>query len=53
MSDPVSTAVQGVDSVALAGTQAVHSFSMYGMFMQADLVVKLVMIMLLLASMWC
>ena len=53
MSDPASTAVQGVDSVALAGSQAIHSFSMYGMFMQADIVVKLVMILLLMASFWC
>lgn len=50
----ISTAVQGVESAALAGTTNVaHSFSMYGMFMQADIVVKLVIIMLLLASMWC
>lgn len=53
MADPVSTAVQGVDSASLAGTAAMHHFSMYGMFMQADLVVKLVMIMLMLASFWC
>lgn len=55
MSDTaVSTAVQGVEAAALAGTTSVaHSFSMYGMFMQADIVVKLVMIMLLLASFWC
>lgn len=54
MADPVSTAVQGVDSTALAGTAAVvHNFSMYGMFMQADWIVKIVMILLLLASFWC
>ena len=56
MADPVSTAVQGVDSVNLAGTAAgnvVHSFSMWGMFMQADWVVKGVMIMLIMASFWC
>ena len=52
MADPVSTAVQGVDSTALAGT-AMHDFSMYGMFIQADWVVKLVMILLMLASFWC
>lgn len=30
-----------------------HDMSMWGLFMQADLVVKLVMIMLVLASVWC
>lgn len=30
-----------------------HDFSMYGMFMQADWVVKLVMILLIMASFWC
>jgi biopolymer transport protein TolQ len=49
---PVATAVQGVDSVALAGTAVLHSFSMWDMFMQADWVVKLVMILLILASFW-
>jgi biopolymer transport protein TolQ len=53
MAEPVSTAVQGVESATLAGTALVHNFSMYGMFMQADVVVKLVMILLLLASFWC
>src|SRR5438046_2058109 len=61
MADPVSTAVntavntavQGVDSTALAGTAAMHDFSMVGMFMQADFVVKLVMMLLILASFWC
>lgn len=31
----------------------VHDLTMWGLFMQADLVVKLVMVMLLLASVWC
>ena len=53
MADPVSTAVQGVDSTALAGTVSVHDFSIYGMFMQADWVVKLVMVLLLFASFSC
>lgn len=52
-STAVSTAVQGVDSVALAGTAPIHDFSMWSMFMQADWVVKLVMIMLIMASFWC
>ncbi|MDX2072940.1 MAG: protein TolQ [Alphaproteobacteria bacterium] len=55
MSDTVSTAVQGVDSTALEGTATAvaHHFSMLGMFLQADWVVKLVMIGLLMASFWC
>lgn len=44
-----TTAVQ---AAALAGTQAVHDLSIVGMFMQADWIVKSVMIGLLLASMW-
>ncbi len=53
MADPVSTAVQSVDSANLAGTAVVHDFSIIGMFMNADMVVKLVMVMLLLASFCC
>jgi biopolymer transport protein TolQ len=57
MAEPVSTAVntavQGVDSTTLAGTAATHDFSMVGMFMQADWVVQIVMVLLLLASFWC
>lgn len=33
--------------------QAVHDFSIWGLFMQADLVVKSIMVGLLLASIWC
>jgi len=56
MADPVSTAVsavQSVDATTIAGNAVVHNFSMIGMFMQADWVVKLIMIMLLMASFWC
>lgn len=57
MAEPVSTAVntavQGVDSTTLAGTAAMHDFSMVGMFLQADWVVQIVMVLLLLASFWC
>lgn len=49
----VSTAVQGVDAATLAGSAASHSFSVLGMFMQADFVVKGVMLLLLFASLWC
>lgn len=53
MADPVSTAVQGVDATTLAGSALPIDFSMWGMFMQADIVVKLVMMLLLFASFWC
>src|SRR5579871_2925665 len=53
MADPVSTAVEGVDAATLSGSAPLHDFSIVGMFMQADWVVKSVMIMLLLASFWC
>lgn len=41
-----------VASAAIAGSVA-HDMSMWGLFMQADLVVKTIMIMLVLASFWC
>jgi biopolymer transport protein TolQ len=50
MADPVSTAVTGVDAANVAGTAAIHDFSIVGMFLQADWVVQFVMVMLLLAS---
>lgn len=41
-----------VTSAALAGSIG-HDLSVWGLFLQADLVVKIVMIMLILASFWC
>ena len=41
-----------VDAVAL-GANAVHDLSPWALFLQADWVVKLVMIILLAASVWC
>lgn len=51
---PVDTAVTSVDSATLAGSaaSATHDLSMWGMFMQADFIVKSVIVMLLLASFW-
>jgi biopolymer transport protein TolQ len=40
----------GVTATSLG--QAAHDLSLWGLFLQADLVVKLVMLMLLLASIW-
>lgn len=57
MADPVSTAVstavEGVETTALAGSMAGPDFSLIGMFMQADWVVKSVMVLLIFASIWC
>jgi len=52
MTDQVSTAVQGVDAVSLAGTASIHDFSIWSMFTQADWVVKLVLMILIMASFW-
>ena len=41
-----------VQSLALAGS-VVHDLSIWGLFRQADVIVKIVMIALLLASFWC
>lgn len=53
MADPVSTAVQGVESTTLTGSAPSLDLSMWGMFSQADFVVQLVIICLILASFWC
>lgn len=41
-----------VASAALAGSMG-HDLSVWGLFLQADIVVKMVMILLILASFWC
>jgi len=41
-----------VTSAALAGSIG-HDLSVWGLFLQADIVVKIVMIMLIFASFWC
>ncbi len=43
---------RAVDSAALAGT-VTHDLSPFGLFMNADLVGKLVILMLVFASVWC
>jgi biopolymer transport protein TolQ len=48
----VSTAVDAVGATELAGNVAQADMSAWGMFMQADLVVKFVMIALIMASIW-
>lgn len=50
MSDTISAPVQEVGSKAIDGLVAAHDMSMISLFMQADIVVKLVMILLIVAS---
>jgi biopolymer transport protein TolQ len=47
---PVETAVTPVAAAQLAGTAAAHDMSLLGLFLQADLVVKGVMVLLIVAS---
>jgi len=52
MAAPEAVPVQGFDSVDLGGVAA-HDLSMWGLFMQADMIVKVVMLMLVVCSVWC
>ncbi len=49
----ISAAVTPVNSTEIAGSSGAMDISLLGMFLQADFVVKAVIIMLLLASFWC
>lgn len=42
-----------IDAVNLGGSMAAHDFSMWSLFMRADWIVKAVILMLLVASVWC
>ena len=53
MTSKVDTAVQSVSSGSLSGSIAHTDLTLWGMFLQADLVVKTVIIMLIVASFWC
>ncbi len=44
---------RAVDAATLAGTAVAHDMSMWGLFMMADIVVKLVMLILIGCSIWC
>lgn len=48
--NPVDRAVEGA---VIETAQIVHDMSPWGLFMMSDIVVKLVMIMLVVASVWC
>ena len=43
---------RAIDASTLAGSVAPHDFSIWGLFLQADIVVKIVMLMLVFASVW-
>ena len=45
-------ASRAVEAAEIGGTVAAHDLSMIGLFMQADLVVKAVMLILIFASVW-
>lgn len=46
-------AARAVDAADLGGSVAAHDMSMIGLFMQADIIVKIVMLILTFASVWC
>lgn len=48
-----STAVDPISSATLAGNAPVVDLSMWGMFINANLVVQLIIVILLIASFWC
>jgi biopolymer transport protein TolQ len=48
----VSTAAPVVQAAEVAGNVAAHDMSMFGLFMQADIIVKSIILMLLFASFW-
>ena len=44
---------QAVDALALAGSVANIDMSLWGLFLKSDIVVKIVIVMLFIASIWC
>ncbi len=42
-----------IDAVTLGGSVDAYDMSVWGLFLQADIIVKAVIVMLLLASFWC
>jgi biopolymer transport protein TolQ len=42
-----------IDAVTLGGSVDAYDMSVWGLFLQADMIVKAVIVMLLLASFWC
>lgn len=50
--EAVSTAAPVVQAAEVAGNVAAHDMSMFGLFMQADIIVKSIILLLLFASFW-
>ena len=48
----MTSAVDRAVDAASVGTSVVNDFTIIGLFMQADLIVKVVMLMLVFASVW-
>ncbi len=44
---------QVIDALTLAGSASAADFSLWGLFIKADLIVKIVIVLLFLASIWC
>ncbi len=44
---------QAVDALTLAGSVGEVDLSLWGLFLKADLIVKIVIVMLFIASLWC
>jgi biopolymer transport protein TolQ len=44
---------QAIESVTLGGSVAPYDLSVWGLFLQADLIVKIVMVLLFATSVWC
>lgn len=50
ISDTISAPIEAVGTKAIEGLTAAHDMSLIGLFIQADIIVKLVMILLIIAS---
>lgn len=50
---PINPINRAVESASVEAAQVAHDLSPWALFMQSDIVVKMVMIMLVLASIWC
>ena len=44
---------RAVDAVDMGGSVAVHDLSMWSLFLHADIIVKIVMLLLMVSSVWC
>lgn len=53
MTDVVDVASRAVEAADLGGSVAPHDLSMMGLFLQADVIVKTVLMILIFSSIWC